>query len=76
MHTSELSWDPVHHPEDLLTVGQEVRVKVVNVDMERMRLALSLKQLENDPLLETLDTIMPVRTLVVNSAGEMGKLKR
>ncbi|GAQ80445.1 S1 RNA binding domain containing protein [Klebsormidium nitens] len=59
VHTSELSWDPVHHPEDLLTVGQEVRVKVVNVDMERMRLALSLKQLENDPLLETLDTIMP-----------------
>jgi predicted RNA-binding protein with RPS1 domain len=59
VHLSELSWDPVHHPDDLLSVGQEVKVKVINIDMERLRLALSIKQLENDPLLETIDTVMP-----------------
>lgn len=65
VHLSELSWDPVHHPEDLLSVGQEVKVKVINIDMERLRLALSIKQLENDPLLETIDTVMPVSVAVL-----------
>jgi hypothetical protein len=65
VHLSELSWDPVQHPEDLLSVGQEVKVKVINIDMERLRLALSIKQLENDPLLETIDTVMPVSVVVL-----------
>ncbi|KAG0613250.1 hypothetical protein M758_6G087900 [Ceratodon purpureus] len=62
VHISELSWDPVRNPRDLLEEGQSVRVKVLQVDKERMRLALSIKQLEADPLLETLDTLMPVQT--------------
>jgi ribosomal protein S1 len=69
VHLSELSWDPVHHPEDILAVGQEVKVKVINIDMERLRLALSIKQLENDPLLETIDTVMPVSVAVRFFAG-------
>ncbi|KAH9554567.1 hypothetical protein CY35_08G070100 [Sphagnum magellanicum] len=60
IHVSELSWDPVRNPRDLLEEGQMVRVKVIQVDLDRMRLALSMKQLQADPLLETLDTLMPV----------------
>jgi len=62
VHISELSWDPVRNPRDLLEEGRTVRVKVIQVDKERMRLALSIKQLQADPLLETLDTLMPVQT--------------
>jgi predicted RNA-binding protein with RPS1 domain len=62
VHISELSWDPVRNPRDLLEEGQNVRVKVIQSDKERKRVALSIKQLEADPLLETLDTLMPVQT--------------
>jgi ribosomal protein S1 len=64
IHVSELSWDPVRNPRDLLEEGQMVRVKVIQVDLDRMRLALSMKQLQADPLLETLDTLMPVEAQV------------
>eukprot|EP00250_Pteridium_aquilinum_P031612 c4392_g1_i1 orf=299-1477(-) len=59
VHVSELSWDRVSNPRDLVEEGQNVQVKVLGVDLERMRLALSIKQLQGDPLLETLDTLMP-----------------
>ena len=58
-HVSELSWDPVRSPASILTVGQEVRVKVIKVDALKNRISLSLRQLQADPLLETLDTLMP-----------------
>ncbi|KAL2620551.1 hypothetical protein R1flu_000756 [Riccia fluitans] len=60
VHVSELSWDPVPFPRDFIEEGQEVQVKVVQVDREKLKLALSIKQLQADPLLETLDTLMPV----------------
>ncbi|KAL3681363.1 hypothetical protein R1sor_024319 [Riccia sorocarpa] len=60
VHVSELSWDPVPFPRDFIEEGQEVKVKVVQVDREKLKLALSIKQLQADPLLETLDTLMPV----------------
>ncbi|MCO5548323.1 hypothetical protein L7F22_001780 [Adiantum nelumboides] len=59
VHVSELSWDRVYNPRDLVQEGQVVKVKVTGVDLDRMRLALSMKQLEGDPLLETLDSLMP-----------------
>jgi small subunit ribosomal protein S1 len=49
VHLSELSWKRVNHPSELLTVGDLVQVHVLNVDRERGRVALSLKQLEPDP---------------------------
>jgi len=49
IHVSELSWDRGKKPEDVLQVGQEVRVKVIHVDRERKRIGLSLKQLKPDP---------------------------
>jgi small subunit ribosomal protein S1 len=49
VHISELSWKRVNDPRDVLQLGQEVEVYVLDVDQERQRVALSLKRLETDP---------------------------
>jgi small subunit ribosomal protein S1 len=49
VHLSELSWKRVNHPREVLKVGQEVKVYVLNVDRERRRIGLSLKRLQPDP---------------------------
>jgi small subunit ribosomal protein S1 len=49
VHLSELSWKHVTHPREVLSVGDEVEVYVLNVDRERRRIGLSLKRLEPDP---------------------------
>jgi small subunit ribosomal protein S1 len=48
-HISELSWQRVNHPREVLTNGQEVRVLVVEIDRERERIGLSLRQLQENP---------------------------
>ena len=49
VHLSELSWERIQHPSEMLEVGQEVRVKVINVDREKKRIGLSIRQLAEDP---------------------------
>ena len=49
IHISEISWGRVAHPSDVLHVGQEVEVYVLNVDREQRRIGLSLKRLQPDP---------------------------
>ena len=49
IHVSELSWKHVDHPSSVVTVGDEVDVKVIDVDMDRERIALSLKATQQDP---------------------------
>ncbi len=49
MHISELSWDHVDKTEDVLHVGQEIKVKVIGIDTARRRVSLSLKQLSEPP---------------------------
>jgi small subunit ribosomal protein S1 len=49
VHLSELSWDRISHPKEILEVGQEVKVKVINIDSERKRIGLSLRALSDDP---------------------------
>ena len=51
VHLSELSWKRVNHPNEILKVGQEVEVVVLNVDRERKRIGLSMKRREDDPWL-------------------------
>jgi small subunit ribosomal protein S1 len=51
VHLSELSWKRVEHPREVVEVGQEVEVYVLNVERERQRVALSLKKLQPDPWL-------------------------
>jgi small subunit ribosomal protein S1 len=49
VHLSEISWDRVQHPSEVLEVGQEVQVKVINIDREKRRIGLSMRALQNDP---------------------------
>jgi small subunit ribosomal protein S1 len=49
VHLSELSWRRVSHPSEILKVGDEVQVYVLNVDRDRRRIGLSMKRLESDP---------------------------
>jgi small subunit ribosomal protein S1 len=49
IHLSELSWSKVNHPSEVLQVGQEVEVYVLNVDRERRRIGLSLRRLRPEP---------------------------
>jgi small subunit ribosomal protein S1 len=49
IHLSELSWSRVSHPRDVLRVGDEVEVYVLNIDAERQRIGLSLKRLQPEP---------------------------
>jgi small subunit ribosomal protein S1 len=49
VHISEMSWKRTSRPSDLFSVGDEVKVYVLNIDSERQRVALSTKRLEPDP---------------------------
>ncbi len=49
VHVSELSWKHVDHPSEVVSVGQEVDVEVLDVDLDRERVSLSLKATQEDP---------------------------
>lgn len=49
VHLSELSWDRLQHPKEILEVGQEVKVKVINIDRDKKRIGLSIRALQDDP---------------------------
>ena len=49
VHVSELSWKHIDHPQEVVAVGDEVTVEVLEVDMDRERVSLSLKATQEDP---------------------------
>ncbi len=49
VHLSEISWDRIQHPSEVLKVGQEVKVKVISIDRDKKRIGLSIRQLLEDP---------------------------
>ncbi len=49
IHISELSWTHINHPSEVLQVNQEVKVKVLDIDRDRQRISLGLKQTQEDP---------------------------
>jgi small subunit ribosomal protein S1 len=49
VHLSEVSWDRIQHPNQVLKVGDEVKVKVISIDREKKRIGLSIRQLQEDP---------------------------
>jgi len=55
VHLSELSWDRIQHPSEILEVGQEVKVKVINIDRDKKRIGLSLRALSDDPWRERIE---------------------
>src|SRR5660398_184211 len=55
IHISELSWSHVKHPSEVLDIAQEVTVKVLDIDRERQRISLGLKQTQKDPWQEVFE---------------------
>ncbi|MFP5450815.1 MAG: 30S ribosomal protein S1, partial [Thermoleophilia bacterium] len=49
IHISELSWSHVNHPSEVLQIGEKVQVKVLDIDRDRQRISLGLKQTQADP---------------------------
>ena len=57
IHISELSWQHVDHPSEVVEVGEEVEVKVLEVDRDRERISLGLKQTRKDPWQEIVEQV-------------------
>jgi small subunit ribosomal protein S1 len=55
IHISELSWSHVNHPSEVLTIGDKVEVKVLDIDRDRQRISLGLKQTQADPWQSVID---------------------
>ena len=56
IHISELSWSHVNHPSEILNIGDTVSVKVLDIDRNRQRISLGLKQTQEDPWQRVVDT--------------------
>ncbi|HEV3233346.1 MAG TPA: 30S ribosomal protein S1 [Candidatus Dormibacteraeota bacterium] len=72
IHISELSWDRVNSVNEVLSVGDEVEVKVIKLDHELSRISLSLRQMSEDPW-ETIEQRFPSGSIV---KGEVTKTKK
>lgn len=55
LHITDISWKRVKHPSEVLSVGQDVKVKVLSFDSERNRVSLGMKQLGNDPWVDLVE---------------------
>jgi small subunit ribosomal protein S1 len=56
IHISELSWSHVNHPSEVVAIGDTVRVKVLDIDRDRQRISLGLKQTQEDPWQSVVDS--------------------
>ena len=63
VHISELSWNHVNHPSEVVKVGQEVEVEVLDVDLSRERISLGLKQTTPDPWIKLVESY-PVGSVI------------
>ena len=57
VHLSEVSWERVKHPSEVLKIGQEVQVKVISIDREQKRIGLSIRRLQEDPWLQKVESL-------------------
>jgi len=52
LHITDMSWKRIKHPSEILAIGDEIKVKVLKIDRENVRVSLGLKQLGGDPWLD------------------------
>jgi small subunit ribosomal protein S1 len=80
LHVSEIDWAPVKHPKDVLDVGEKVKVKVIRLDPERHRIALSRKRVLPNPW-DTVESryhqgdMIPVRITRVVDFGAFAEIE-
>ena len=80
IHISELSWGRVPHPNQIVSLGEEVKVKVLEISKERNRVALSLKRMSSNPWENAerefaIDTIQSAVVSSILSYGAFARLK-
>ena len=63
LHLTDISWHKVRHPSEFLTIGQEVKVKVIKCDEKNKRISLGMKQLQQNPW-ESIEERFPVGRIV------------
>ena len=63
IHISEISWSHVNHPSEVLKIGETVEVKVLDIDRDRQRISLGLKQTQEDPWQTVLNSYGPGSSL-------------
>ncbi len=63
LHITDMSWDRINHPSDMLRIDQEIEVKILNVDRDREKIALGLKQLSENPW-ENIESRYPIMARV------------
>ena len=78
VHVSEISWGRVHHPAEVVKIGEQVRVYIISVDQERLRVALSMKRLCPNPWATAAQRYLPgqVTEAVVTSVVPFGVFAR
>jgi small subunit ribosomal protein S1 len=80
IHISELSWGRVSHPNQIVSLGQEIEVQILDISVERCRVALSLKRMTQNPWERALadfpvNTILPAAVTCVLSYGAFARLE-
>lgn len=70
IHLSELSWNRIRHPSEVVSVGDEIKVQILNVDQERKRIGLSYRRLQPQPW-DMIDDLYEVGQIVT---GKITKL--
>jgi len=80
IHISELSWGRVSHPNQIVSLGQEINVQVLDVSVERCRVALSLKRMVSNPWERALtdfpaECVLPAMVTTVLSYGAFARLE-
>ncbi len=74
IHISELSWSHVNHPSEVVAIGDTVRIKVLDIDRDRQRISLGLKQTQEDPWQRVISTHRPGD--VLEGDGDQGRRLR
>ena len=75
VHISELSWSHVNHPSEVVKVGDEVEVEVLDVDLQRERISLGLKQTTEDPWIKLVENY-PVGSIVDGKVTKIVPVRR
>ena len=66
LHITDISWSRIKHPSNVLTLGDEINVKIIKFDQEKNRISLGIKQLGEDPW-SNIDEQLPVGTKLIGS---------
>ncbi len=66
LHITDMSWGRVNHPSEMVRIGQEIEVKILNIDRDKEKIALGLKQLEPSPW-EEIEQKYPIGCRVTGS---------